>query len=446
MSCFLTAFMDTQDVFIMIIKKLVTLSTTLLLSITLSANTYAAPELLDQVMAVVDDDVIMASELTKRMDTVRVQNSDKDLPDSSALREQVLERMITESVQLQMADRAGIRISESQLDDAMTRIAAQNNMSLPEFQQAMASEGVSFSYARQQIRNEMRVSRVQQYQVGERIQITDQDIDYFLASDIGRMASAAEYRLRHILIAVSSGSNAEQYQAAEAKANNLVEELRNGSDFGRVAMAESSGVTALNGGDIGWRKEGHLPSIFADVAPAMEMGEISSPIRTASGFHIIKLEEKRGGSSKLIEQAKVRHILIQTNEVRDEDQAKELIDKLYERIVAGADFAELAKEFSDDPGSGAGGGDLGWVSPGDMVPEFESTMASTETGKYSQPIRSQFGWHILEVTERRKTDIGEEVQRNQVRQMLYSRRFDEELPIWLRKIRSEAYVDIKDAS
>jgi peptidyl-prolyl cis-trans isomerase SurA len=211
-------------------------------------------------------------------------------------------------------------------------------------------------------------------------------------------------------------------------------------------MAESSGGTALNGGDMGWRKEGQLPSIFADVAPAMEIGEISSPIRTASGFHIIKLEEKRGGSSKLIEQAKVRHILIQTNEVRDEDQAKELIDKLYERIVAGADFAELAKEFSDDPGSGAGGGDLGWVSPGDMVPEFESTMASTETGKYSQPIRSQFGWHILEVTERRKTDIGEEVQRNQVRQMLYSRRFDEELPIWLRKIRSEAYVDIKDAS
>jgi peptidyl-prolyl cis-trans isomerase SurA len=345
-----------------------------------------------------------------------------------------------------MADRAGIRISESQLDDAMTRIAAQNNMSLPEFQQAMASEGVSFSYARQQIRNEMRVSRVQQYQVGERIQITDQDIDYFLASDIGRMASAAEYRLRHILIAVSSGSNADQYQAAEAKANNLVEELRNGAEFGRVAMAESSGGTALNGGDMGWRKEGQLPSIFADVAPAMEIGEISSPIRTASGFHIIKLEEKRGGSSKLIEQAKVRHILVQTNEVRDEDQAKELIDKLYERIVAGADFAKLAKEFSDDPGSGAGGGDLGWVSPGDMVPEFESTMASTETGKYSQPIRSQFGWHILEVTERRKTDIGEEVQRNQVRQMLYSRRFDEELPIWLRKIRSEAYVDIKDAS
>lgn len=438
--------MDTQDAFIMIIKKLLTLSTTLLMSMTLSAHLHAAPELLDRVMAVVDDDVIMASELTKRMDTVRVQNNDRDLPDDSALREQVLERMITESVQLQMADRAGIRISESQLDDAMTRIAAQNSMSLAEFQQAMASEGVSFSYARQQIRNEMRVSRVQQYQVGERIQITDQDVDYFLASDIGRMASAAEYRLRHILISVSSGSTAEQYKSAEDKANSLVTKLRDGAEFGRIAMAESSGGTALNGGDMGWRKEGQLPSIFADIAPQMDINDISAPIRTASGFHIIKLEEKRGGSSKLIEQAQVRHILIQTNEIRDEDQAKDLIDQLYERVAAGADFAKLAKEFSDDPGSGAGGGDLGWVSPGDMVPEFESTMASTPTGEYSRPIRSQFGWHILEVTERRKTDIGEEVQRNQVRQMLYSRRFDEELPIWLRKIRSEAYVDLKDAS
>lgn len=439
--------MDTQDAFIMIIKKLLTYSTTLLLSLSvLGTQVHAAPELLDRVMVVVDDDVIMESELTKRMDTVRVQNSDKDLPAASALREQVLERMITESIQLQMADRAGIRISESQLDDAMTRIAAQNNMSLAEFQQAMANEGVSFSYARQQIRNEMRVNRVQQYQVGERIQITDQDVDYFLASDIGRMASAAEYRLRHILISVSSGSTAEQYKAAEDKASAIVQELRNGAEFARIAMAESSGGTALNGGDMGWRKEGQLPSIFADVAPKMDIDEISDPIRTASGFHIIKLEDKRGGSSKLIEQAKVRHILIQTNEVRDEDQAKELIDKLYERIQAGADFAKLAKEFSDDPGSGTSGGELGWVSPGDMVPEFESVMASTPTGEYSRPLRSQFGWHILEINERRKTDIGEEVQRNQVRQMLYSRRFDEELPIWLRKIRSEAYVDIKDAS
>lgn len=432
--------MDTQDANTMTIKHLIFT----LLAMTVSAVLHAAPQMIDRVVAVVDDDIIMESELEQRIKTVGVQNNQNELPEAGTLREQVLERMITESVQLQMADRAGIRISESQLDDAMGRIAAQNGMSLTEFQQAMASEGVSFAYAREQIRNEMRISRVQQYQVGERIQITDQDIDYFLASDIGRIASAAEYKLRHILISVRSGAAPQEYKEAEAKADKLVAELRDGADFAKTAMAESQGRTALNGGDMGWRKDAQLPSIFADIAPKMSVGDVSEPIRTASGFHIIKLEDKRGGNSQLIEQAEVRHILITPNEVRDQDQARELINQIYERLKAGADFAELAREYSDDPGSGASGGDLGWVSPGDMVPEFEQAMDATPAGELSTPVRSQFGWHVLQVTDRREADIGEEVQRNQVRQMLYGRRFEEELPIWLRKIRSEAYVDIKE--
>ncbi len=432
--------MDIQDAVTMIFKRLMTLTTAMLLT----GMVNAAPQLLDRVVAIVDDDIIVESELSQRMESVRVQNRDKDMPDSAALREQVLERMITESVQLQMADRAGIRISESQLNDAMSRIAGQNNMTLGEFQQAMVKEGVSFNFAREQIRNEMRISRVQQYQVGERIEITDQDIDYFLASDIGRIASAAEYRLRHILISVRSGAAPQEYKEAESKADKLVAALRDGADFGKTAMAESQGRTALNGGDMGWRKDAQLPSIFADIAPEMSVGDISDPIRTASGFHIIKLEDKRGGNSQLIQQAEVRHILITPNEVRDQDQARELINQIYERLKAGADFAELAREYSDDPGSGASGGDLGWVSPGDMVPEFEQAMDVTPTGELSTPVRSQFGWHVLQVTDRREADIGEEVQRNQVRQMLYGRRFEEELPIWLRKIRSEAYVDIKE--
>ena len=432
--------MDTQDANTMTIKQLIITA----LALTVSSFVQAAPQLLDRVVAVVDDDIIMQSELDQRIKTVGVQNNENDLPEAGTLKEQVLERMITESVQLQMADRAGIRISESQLDDAMGRIAAQNGMSLSQLQQAMASEGVSFPYAREQIRNEMRISRVQQYQVGERIQITDQDIDYFLASDIGRIASAAEFRLRHILLSVRSGAAPEEYKAAESKANKLVAELRDGAEFARIAMAESQGRTALNGGDMGWRKEAQLPSLFADIAPNMAIGDISDPIRTASGFHIIKLEDKRGGNSQVIQQAEVRHILITPNEVRDQDQARDLINQIYERLKAGADFAELAREYSDDPGSGAGGGDLGWVSPGDMVPEFEQAMTVTATGEISTPVRSQFGWHVLEVTDRREADIGEEVQRNQVRQMLYGRRFEEELPIWLRKIRSEAYVDVKE--
>ncbi|MEE3159807.1 MAG: peptidylprolyl isomerase, partial [Pseudomonadota bacterium] len=335
--------MDTQDANTMTIKHLIFS----LLAMTVSALLHAEPQLIDRVVAVVDDDIIMESELEQRIKTVGVQSNQNELPEADTLREQVLERMITESVQLQMADRAGIRISESQLDDAMGRIAAQNGMSLAEFQQAMTSEGVSFAYAREQIRNEMRISRVQQYQVGERIEITDQDIDYFLASDIGRIASAAEYRLRHILISVRSGAAPQEYKEAESKADKLVAALRDGADFGKTAMAESQGRTALNGGDMGWRKDAQLPSIFADIAPEMSVGDISDPIRTASGFHIIKLEDKRGGNSQLIQQAEVRHILITPNEVRDQDQARELINQIYERLKAGADFAELAREYSD---------------------------------------------------------------------------------------------------
>ena len=416
----------------------------LFLSLGIAGPVQAAPQLVDQVVAVVDDDVIMASELDMRIRTVELQNSDMQIPDEATLRSQVLDRMIEESIQLQMAQRAGIRISESQLNEAMQRIAQQNGMTLPEFQQAMTSEGVSFAYAREQIRNEMRISRVQQYQVGERIQITDQDVDYFLASEIGRIASAAEYRLRHILIAVPAAASPEDYAAAERKADALITDLRNGEDFASAAVAQSAGATALKGGDMGWRKEGQLPGIFAERVKDMNPGDISDPISTTSGFHIIKLEEKRGGSTQIVEQTKASHILIRTNEVRDDQQAEELINQLYQRAKAGEDFAELAREFSDDPGSGSAGGELGWVSPGEMVPEFDSVMATQKVGTISEPLKSRFGWHIIKVEDRRQADMGEEIQRNQVRQMLFGRRFEEELPIWLRKIRSEAYVDIKD--
>ena len=423
-----------------------TIKTLLLSSIFALASQHAlaAPVPIDEVVAVVDDDILMASELTERIDSVKRQNAGGALPPADVLRAQVLERMILESIQLQMADRGGIRISDAQLNEALGRIAAQNNMTLPQFQKAMEKEGVSFASARQQILNEMRISRVQRFQVGERIQITDQDVDYFLASDLGKMASAAEYNLGHILIAVPSEASPADLQAAAKKAEMLVKKLRNGADFRQMAIAESSGRTALDGGDLGWRKEAQLPGIFAPVAPKLQVGGISEPIKSASGYHIIKLKDKRGGNTQLITQTKTRHILIRTNEVRDQQQAEELINQLYQRLQAGEDFAALAQEFSDDPGSGASGGDLGWVNPGDMVPEFDATMQQTRAGNISAPFESQFGWHILQVEDRRQTDVGAENQRNQVRQMLYGRRFEEELPIWLRKIRSEAYVDIKE--
>jgi peptidyl-prolyl cis-trans isomerase SurA len=419
------------------------ISASLISAALFTSATQAAPVSIDQVAAVVDDDIIMNSELLQRMETVRQQNAGASLPPSDVLRSQVLERMVLESIQLQMADRGAIRISDTELNDAIRRIAAQNQMSLTQFRQAMEAEGVSFSQAREQIRNEMRVSRVQRFQVGERIQITDQDVAYFLASDLGKMASAAEYEIGHILIAVPAQASPANIQKAEKKAQSLVQALRDGADFRQTAIAKSNGRNALKGGNLGWRKEAQLPGIFANVIPAMTTGDISNPIKSASGYHIVKLLNKRGGNTQMVTQSKVRHILVQPNELRNKEKTAALIQQLYQRLQAGEDFSELAREFSDDPGSGASGGDLGWVNPGDMVPAFDKTMAVTEPGQMSTPFESRFGWHILLVEDRKQTDIGIEKQRDQVRQMLYGRRFEEELPIWLRKVRSEAYVDIK---
>lgn len=408
-----------------------------------TAMSHAAPVLLNKVVAVVDDDVIMASELDQRVSLVKKQNIGGVLPDDNTLRSQVLEQMVMESIQLQMADRGNIVINDAELNHAMTNIAAQNGLSLAEFRQTMESDGIAFSTAREQIKNEMRISRVQRYQVGERIQISDQDVDNFLASEIGKMASSGEYRIGHILIATPANASSKDVIEADKKAVDIVKKLRNGANFQQLAMAESSSRTALEGGDLGWRKEAQLPSLFAAAVPSLNIGEIAGPISSSSGFHIIKLLDKRGGNTKLVTQYKTRHILISPNEIRDDTAAGQQAQDLYKRLTNGDDFALLAREYSDDPGSGAQGGDLGWVNEGDMVPSFNDTMLNIPTGQISTPFKSQFGWHILQVEEKRETDVGVENQRNQVRNLLYGRRFEDELPIWLRKMRSEAYVEIK---
>lgn len=430
----------TQDVNTMIFRFL------LLSILTLTAlSSVAKPVLLDQVTAIIDDDVIMNSNLEQRIQQIKSQNTNNQLPNDAALRKQVLESMIIESIQLQIADRGNIHISDAQLNETLERIASQNNMTLSQFRQTMEAEGTSFSVAREQILNEMRISRVQRSMVGERIQITDQDVDYFLASEIGKMASAAEYHLGHILIATPANATPADINAAEKKANEIVKKLRQGADFRQMAMAESNSRTALEGGDLGWRKEAQLPSLFANTVPNMQLDTVSDAISSSSGFHIIKLLGKRGGNTKLVTQYKARHILISPNELRSDKDREDLINDLYKRLKAGEDFALLAREYSDDPGSAASGGGLGWVNVGDMVPEFNETMLETPVGHISAPFQSQFGWHILEVENKRETDVGVENQRNQVRNLLYGRRFEEELPIWLRKIRAESYVEIKGA-
>lgn len=409
----------------------------------LNTNSNAAPVDIDRIAAIVDESAIMHSELDARMDSVKRQMGGQ-MPPDSLLRPQVLERLILENIQLQMAERGGVQVTDQQLTDTVKRIAQQNGMTLEQFSAALKKDGLSYREAVEQIRTEMIISRVQKFQVNNRVQISQQDIDYFLASKAGQMATEAEYRLSHILISIPSQASPTEIKKARKKANAIIADIKAGKDFQQQAIEKSNGRNALKGGDLGWRKQAQLPSLFADAVIDLELGEVSDPIKSASGFHIIQIADKRGGSTMMVLQTKVSHILVMPNEIRSDKDSKARIRQVYKKLDNGADFEELAKEYSDDPGSAAKGGDLGWVNPGDMVPAFDRIMSEIEPGVLSQPFKSKFGWHILKVEERKETDLGEQVQRNQIYQMLQARQFEEELPIWLRKIRSEAYVDIKE--
>lgn len=409
----------------------------------LTVNSNAAPVDIDRIAAIVDESAIMQSELDARMDSVKRQMGGQ-MPPDSLLRPQVLERLILENIQLQMAERGGVQVTDQQLTDTVKRIAQQNGMTLEQFSAALKKDGLSYKEAVEQIRTEMIISRVQKFQVNNRVQISQQDIDYFLASKAGQMATEAEYRLSHILISIPSQASPAEIKKARKKADAIIAEIKAGKDFQQQAIETSNGRNALKGGDLGWRKQAQLPSLFADAVIDLEPCQVSDPIKSASGFHIIQIADKRGGSTMMVLQTKVSHILVMPNEIRSDKDSRARIRQVYKKLDNGADFEALAKEYSDDPGSAAKGGDLGWVNPGDMVPAFDRIMNEIEPGVLSQPFKSKFGWHILKVEERKETDLGEQVQRNQIYQMLQARQFEEELPIWLRKIRSEAYVDIKE--
>lgn len=434
--------MDIHADVIMTIKSFIFSS----IFIFLSSLSIAEPVVLDSVVAIVNEDVIMQSQLDERLSQIKKQNAGKRLPDDNRLRQQILERLISTQIQLQMAKRGGIKVSDGQLNEALERIAKNNKLSVSQFRQNIEASGTSFAQAREQIRDEMAVSQVQRFQVGERIKITKEDIDQFLLSNLGRANPQGEYHLRHLLVAIPDSATSGQIKEAKNKAEAIYEKVQQGADFRELVLAESDGRNALKGGDLGWRKEEQLPSIFAQAVPRLQVGETSKPIKSGSGFHLVKLLEKRGGSSnQLVTQYNTRHILVKPTEIKTEYEAKAEIDTLYKKLKAGESFSKLAKEHSDDPGSGSRGGSLGWVSPKQMVPEFDKTMQTIPKGELSAPFKTQFGWHILEVQDIRETDISEEVKRNQVHQLLYNRRFEDELPIWLRRIRNEAFVDIKAA-
>ena len=398
-------------------------------------------EVLDQVVAIVDDDIILASELQERVQGVRstMESRGVEVPSDDMLIRETLDRLILDSIQLQLANRYGVRIPDQQLDEAMTRLARQNGLTLQQFRIALEQSGQSYAAAREGLRDDLAIQRVQQGNVMRNINISEQEIDNFLTTEEGEAMTQPEYRVVQALLSTSRGEDSAEVAAKEAYINEVLSHIQSGQPFEQAVSG--SEPYAFTGGDLGWRKLGDIPSMFADTVPTLTVGEVTK-VRSSSGLHLVYLADAVGGE-QLVRQTDVRHILVKPTEVLNEQAAEDLVVELRARIEGGEDFGELARQYSDDLGSATEGGNLGWTNPGQMVPEFEATMAGTAEGSISQPFRSEFGWHILEVKARRDKDFSGEVRRNQVAGYIREQKYQEELDAWLRKIREEAFVDIK---
>ena len=416
-----------------------------LLLATVSVTASAQLEILDRVAAVVDEDVVLESEVQRRLASIyaQIKQSGTQPPPQEILLQQVLERLISERLQLNMGFDAGVRITDAELNEALGRIASSNELTMEQYAEQVHASGSTLSNVREEIRNEMILMRVQQGQVMRRIRISSQELDNFLNSEEGRFMTSPDVNVGHILLPVPSGKSNAEVNAILQRAQGLLDEANSGTDFRQLAIANSADQTALQGGDLGWRKMAQLPGVFIEAVEQLEIDQISEPIRSDAGYHLIKLYERKGGGEQLIEQHFARHILIKPNQIRDEATVISQLTELRERIKAGDDFALLSKEFSEDPGSALNGGELGWSTPGMFVPEFEQTMGSIEIDEVSAPFLSQFGWHILQVTERRNQDFSENITRNRAQNLLRQRKYEEELQVWLQEIRDEAFVEIK---
>jgi peptidyl-prolyl cis-trans isomerase SurA len=402
-------------------------------------------KLLDTVAAVVDDDVVMMSELNERIDTimVRIRQSGTEPPSREALASQVLDRLIQERLQIAMALRAGIRISDAELNRGIDKIAQQQGMTTEQFIEEANQNNLPIHLIKEQMMMEMMITKVQEAQVNRRIIITEQEIDNFLASEEAQMWNSPEVSLGHILLPLSPAASQEEINATLEKAQMILGRVAEGADFRQLAITYSGDQSALQGGDIGWRRTAQLPEVFIPVVSQLSAGEVSEPIRSDAGLHLLKLYERRGSDRQMITQSFARHILLKPNEIRDDNQTKAELERIASEIRSGADFAEMAKNHSEDIGSALSGGELGWSVPGRFVPEFEAVMNNIPLNMVSDPFRSQFGWHIMQVTERRNQDFSEEIKRAQAENILRQRKFEEELQIWLQEIRDKAFVEIK---
>lgn len=400
--------------------------------------------LLDRVVAVVNSEVVTRLDLDEQVKVAlkQLKRQGTPLPAADVLERQLLERLITVTLLVQSARETGLRVDDTQLQLSMERIAQENKVAPEAFRKMLEADGIDFSRFREELRNEILISRLREREVDSKILITDAEIDNYLKTQQSREGKDDEYSLSHILILVPEQASPEQIKAKRIIAERAHEQIKAGADFRQISAGVSDAPNALDGGPLGWRSAARLPQIFVESALSMKVGEASTVLRSANGFHIIKLLDKRGNESPvIISQTRARHILIRLSEVVSETEAKQRLTNIKERIDNGASFIELARLQSEDA-SASRGGDLGWLNPGDTVPEFERAMMALEPGQVSDPVQSPFGWHLIQVVERRSEDMSKERQRVLARQAIRSRKADEAYQEWVRQQRDRAYVEL----
>jgi peptidyl-prolyl cis-trans isomerase SurA len=420
----------------------------LLLALLLAAGAAAAQQnvqLVDRIVAVVNKEVITLTELGQAVKAAQrqLQRQGSQAPPREVLERQLLERLILDKAQLQLARDSGVRVDEVQLDRAVQRIAEDNKMTLADFRKALEKDGVPFEAFRQDVRDQIVLSRLREREVEDRIQVSDTEVDLFLEETAGAQGARDEFNVAHVLVRLPDQATPERIEAARAKAEKARAEALASPDFGRVAAAYSDAADAMQGGLIGWRTPDRLPDLFATAVAKMQPGGVSEVLRSSAGFHVVKLLERRGASAGVpIIQTRVRHILVRTSDQVSEGEARRRLEGLRERLLSGADFAQLARANSDDA-SAARGGDLDWIYPGDTVPEFERAFQALKPGEVSEPVRTPFGYHLIQVTERRSADMSPERRRLQARLALRERKSEEAYQQWLRQLRDRAYVELR---
>ena len=402
--------------------------------------------LLDSVAAVVNDGIVLRGELEQQVRAIsdRIQQQGQQLPPANILRQQVLERLVLQEVQLQRADRLGIKISDEMLNSALTDVAGRNKMKFSDLPAALEQQGVDYRQYREEMRKEMTLSMLRQRDVYQRIYVSPREIEQCATKSKGAPSVNNEYELAHILVSIPASATPEQVDERTSKAQGIYERASKSEDFAQLAISYSDGGTALEGGSLGWRKSGQLPSFVAERIPTMKPGDITEPLRTPSGLHIFKLLNVRGGEqSAMVSQVHARHILMKTNEIEDDETIRQKLNAIRTRVLNGESFEAIASVTSEDPGSAAAGGDLGWVGPGTFTPVFEQTLDTLGENEISEPFHSEFGWHIVQLLGRRTYDATDDVIRNRCFAQMREARADEETELWLRRLRDEAFVDLR---